>query len=81
MSPRVHAADAGVIGKLSQSMCGLRQVVADLGGVGFAVGADGVVDDIFADRWVGRLVVRERLLDTEGVEVGDITAVGGVLDR
>ena len=78
--PRPRA-DAGVIGELGQSMCGLRQLVAHLVGVGVAVGADGMVDDVFADRWVRRLVARERLLDAEGVQGGDITAVGGVLDR
>ena len=73
--------DARVVGELGESIGGVGQLVADLAGVSAAGTTHGVVDDVVADRWEGRLVHRQRLLDAVGVQAGDVAAVDGVLDR
>jgi hypothetical protein len=77
-SPRV---DAGIIGAPGESTCGLGQLVGHLFWVGVAIGADGMVGEGVVGRWVPRLVLCEGVLDTVGVQRGDVPAVGGVLGR
>ena len=79
--PSSPGRDARIVGEFREPDSSRRQLPDHLVGVGIAVGAGGLVGDVVADRWEGRLGAGESLLDTVGVQRCHVSAVGGVLDR